>query len=150
MSLESFKNKSVRNDISIADSGSGKVGLPLVLEMIQKQHMTTQENRCTEYGKLPVEFVGSGCEQTGHGSDKIVSSPLHVNRKLQGSWCNHCSGILIIALSYWVTLWICVIQEMHHYLLRWWWGWASPKETVQQTQSNNLWPPEQLAAFLHL
>lgn len=35
--MEHFKNKSVKNDINIVDSDSGKIGLPLVLEMFLYQ-----------------------------------------------------------------------------------------------------------------
>lgn len=43
----------------------------LLSEEAKQERTMTQENGCTEYGKLPVEFVGSGCEQTGHGNDKL-------------------------------------------------------------------------------
>ena len=68
----------------------------LLSEEAKQEHMTTQENGCTGYGKLSVEFVRSGCEQTGQN----MSSLLLVNTKLQGAWCGRCSGVLIIALSY--------------------------------------------------
>lgn len=81
------------------------MSLRLLSEETKQKHMTNQENGCIEGGKSSVEeFVGSGCEQTGHGNGKNTSSPLLVNAKLQGSWCSRCNGILIIALSYRATL----------------------------------------------
>lgn len=54
----------------------------------KQEHVTTQDNGCTEYGKLSVEFDGSGCEQAGHGNGKNKSSLLLVNTKWQGLWCS--------------------------------------------------------------
>lgn len=45
-------------------SKTGTKSLGVLSEEAKQEHMKTQENECTGYGKSPVvAFVGSGCDQ---------------------------------------------------------------------------------------